>query len=113
MKGECEVQNARSVLGGFTLLEMVVVLALLGLILGLATVAVVSLRPPRQARRVAAIDSASAAAIRTGTRVHLTLNLADTTAHVALHIAHWTFLPDGRALGPEVDPLTGTVHDAR
>jgi len=98
---------------GFTLLEVVVVLVLLGLFMGLATVAMVSLRPPRQAGWLTTVDSARASAIRTGVPVTLTITTPEDTSPFAPRTAHWVFLPDDRALGPNLDPLTGAVHDAR
>ncbi len=95
----------------FTLLEVVVVLALLGLVLGIATLALVSLRPPRQVHWVAALDSARTAAVRSGVPVRLARTLADTS-HSTLP-THWLILPDGRVLGPHVDGLTGVPRDAR
>ena len=82
---------------GFTLVEMLVVLAILGLTTGIAGLALASLKEPRESARVRDLRAARDSAIRTGTPVSLT---AGVTGHVL-------FLPDGRALGPGVDPLTG------
>jgi prepilin-type N-terminal cleavage/methylation domain-containing protein len=83
---------------GFTLIEVVVSLALLALILGVSAVGLASLRePPTSAvsrQQAAARDSA----IRAGTLV------------VAAHVL---FLPDGRAIGPGVDALTGAPRAQR
>jgi len=89
----------------FTLLEVVIVLTLLGLVLGISTVALVSLRPPHRAHWVAVLDSSRTAAIRSGTPVVIRGSQPDTS--------RWLFLPDGRVLGPNVEVLTGTPHDAR
>jgi len=80
---------------GVTLLEMLVTLTLLGLILGVAVLAVGSLKTPRQSQEIMDMREARTAAIRSGTR----------------RIAHGVlFMPDGRAVGPAVDPLTGIPH---
>ena len=81
-----------------TLLELVVALAILGLILGVSGVALASLRPPAGSEVARARQRARAEAIRAGTAVR-----ADSVL----------FLPDGRALGPGVDPLTGAVRAPR
>ena len=76
---------------GFTLLEMIVVLALFGLLLSLSGLAIASLAPRKDdqwhAARIARAD-----AIRFGSP-----RVADSVL----------FLPDGRAVGVRVDPLTG------
>ncbi len=78
--------------GGVTLVELVVVLALLGLVLGVSGLALASLRPPREADEFRETQRARAEAVQSG---------SPRTAHGVL------FLPDGRAIGPNVDPLTG------
>lgn len=81
---------------GFTLVELIVVLSLFGLMLGISGLALSSLRvsePPAQQE----LRAARAGAIRDG---------IPRTAHGVL------FLPDGRAIGTGVDPMTG-APDAR
>jgi Tfp pilus assembly protein FimT len=75
-----------------TLVELLVVLALLGLVLGISGLALASLREPRESVELGELRQARAEAIRSG---------APRAAHGVL------FLPDGRAIGPNVDPLTG------
>jgi len=77
---------------GVTLVELLVVLALLGLVLGVSGLALGSLREPRESDELRDLRRARAAAIDSG---------AARAAHGVL------FLPDGRAIGPNVDPLTG------
>ena len=79
---------------GFTLIELMVVLLLFGLIIGVSSMAFVrfSTSPTTP---VADLQRARAEAIRSG---------APRSVHGAL------FLPDGRAVGPSVDPLTGAPH---
>lgn len=80
---------------GMTLVELIVVLAVLGLILGMSGLALSSLKLPRESEEAIVLRRARADAIHSGAR---------RTAHGAL------FLPDGRAVGLGVDPLTGVLH---
>jgi prepilin-type N-terminal cleavage/methylation domain-containing protein len=77
---------------GVTLVELLVVLALLGLVLGVGGLALASLREPRESDRLREMRRARAQAIRSGAPVR--------TGSVL-------FLPDGRAVGTGVDALTG------
>jgi len=77
---------------GVTLLELLVVLTILGVMLGVTGLAIGSLQMPREAQGVMDLRGARGAAIRSG---------MPQLAHDVL------FLPDGRAIGPAVDPLTG------
>lgn len=86
---------------GVTLVELVVVLAVVGILSGLAMVGFRSIRPEPLAPWVAAADSARAAAVRTGRPAGIT----DTSGRRLL------FLPDGRAIGRDVDPVLGEVVD--
>ena len=80
---------------GVTLVELLVVLTVLGVLFGVSGLALASLAVPRDTESVRAMRRARAAAIRSVER---------RTSHGVL------FLPDGRAIGPNVDPLTGTPH---
>jgi prepilin-type N-terminal cleavage/methylation domain-containing protein len=77
---------------GVTLVELLVVLALLGLVFGVSGLALASLREPHESDALREMRRARAEAIRSG---------APRSANGVL------FLPDGRAIGPNVDPLTG------
>lgn len=77
---------------GVTLIELIVVLAILGAILGVSGLAWGTLKAPRESELVLELRSARTQAIRTG---------APRTSHRV------RFLADGRAIGPGVDPLTG------
>jgi prepilin-type N-terminal cleavage/methylation domain-containing protein len=77
---------------GVTLVELIVVLAIVGVILGVSGLALSSLRLPRESQEVAELRRARADAIHSG---------APRTAHGI------RFLPDGRAIGGDVDVLTG------
>ncbi|MGH7528906.1 MAG: pilus assembly FimT family protein [Gemmatimonadales bacterium] len=80
---------------GVTLVELIVVLAIVGLILGVSGLALGSLRSTPQSQRIIEIRQARFEAIHSG---------APRTAHGA------RFLPDGRVIGADVDPLTGVPH---
>lgn len=90
---------------GFTLVELIVVLAIMGLMAGISGLAMTSLRPPRESVCAQALRRARAAAIRTGqpTRAEITPGAASDCSVLPAPM----FLPDGRALGTGVDPLTG------
>lgn len=77
---------------GFTLVELLVVLAILGVIAGVTGLTLSSLERPRESELTIDLKRARADAIRSG---------AARTAHGV------RFLPDGRAIGPHVDPLSG------
>lgn len=81
---------------GVTLLELLVVLVVLALVAGVSGLGLMSLSPQPSAAAVRALVAARAAAIRSGVPVTV------TTDSAAIR-----FLPDGRGLGPGVDPLTG------
>ncbi len=80
---------------GVTLLELLVVLTVLGVVLGVTGLAIASLQAPRESEEILALTRARAEAIHSGAR---------RTAHGVL------FFPDGRAIGPKVDPLTGVPN---
>lgn len=81
---------------GVTLVELLVVLMLIGLLFTVSGLALASLGAPRTSERLRALDAARTQALRTGVAVAV----ADSGGTVL-------FLPDGRALGAGVDPLTG------
>jgi prepilin-type N-terminal cleavage/methylation domain-containing protein len=86
---------------GLTLVEVSVVLVLLGLLMGMGILAVTSLRPSQHSRRVQALARQRAEALREGRAV--------TESDISGHPVR--FLPDGRALGAGIDPLTGEIRD--
>lgn len=86
---------------GFTLVELLTVLVLLGITTASASLAVLSLRVPPE--------------VTTLERLRLTRELAiSTRAPVAITIDSQLirFLPDGRVLGGQLDPLTGEPGDS-
>lgn len=90
---------------GFTLVELMVVIAIIAITASLSSVALGSLRatPPRP--RVAKLEQGRDSALRIGTPVSVELEQETVL-----------FLPDGRALGTGLDPWTGGPykggHDA-
>lgn len=92
-------------------MEVIVVLAILGLMAGLSGLALASLQPPRGSVCVRELRSARSEAIRTGRPVRTVLS-ADTVTNCSVLRAS-LFLPDGRAIGTEVDPLTGAPRADR
>jgi len=105
MKTRCAVRGTQLLPEGFTLVEVIVVVAMLGLIAGMSGLAFLGLRSPRESERVRDLWRARAEAIQTGRPVIAGDNRALRTAHVL-------FLPDGRAIGVGADPLTGAPVDA-
>ncbi len=96
---------------GVTLVELIVLLAVVGLMLGISGLALGSLRPPPASGAIRELEAARAEALRTGRPVVVHV---DTVAV--------RFAPDGSSSGGTimtgglvvtVDPLTGAVHVAR
>ena len=87
---------------GVTLVELIVTLAVLGIVLGLATVGLASLRPSAAVEGIAALNRARADAIRSGRAVQV-----DGDSQLVMLL-----LPDGRVLGPGVDLFTGAPRDS-
>jgi prepilin-type N-terminal cleavage/methylation domain-containing protein len=98
---------------GVTLIELLVVLTIFGLIFGISALALTSLRAPRESAVVRKLREARAAAIRTGMPVRVVLDSSTEPSDRPTVRPSVAFLPDGRALGVGVDPLTGTPLDAR
>jgi Tfp pilus assembly protein FimT len=84
--------------------ELIVVVAIIGLVCGVSGLALSSLRAPRESAWAAALRHARTEAIRSGQPVRA---VTSSTRHLAP-----LFLPDGRAIGPAADPLTGAPFDA-
>ena len=87
---------------GVTLVELLVALALLGLVLGVSGLALASLHEPSESASTRELRRGRAEAIRTGAPVRTVSDHAPRTTHL--------FLPDGRAVGQDVDLLTGAIH---
>jgi prepilin-type N-terminal cleavage/methylation domain-containing protein len=90
---------------GVTLVELLVVLLIVGLTAGVAGMSVSALRPPPGDDLVRHLRRARATAIRQATPVRVTVEGPERGGPA------WVlrFLPDGRVLGPGVDPWTGAV----
>jgi prepilin-type N-terminal cleavage/methylation domain-containing protein len=84
---------------GATLVELMVVLLILGLITGVSSLAVGSLKSPAVSEQGRRLSQARAAAIRSGKAVSVPGEGGEVIR----------FLPDGRAFGRGVDPLTGDL----
>lgn len=95
-----------SAVRGFTLVELIVVLALLGVLLGVGGAALATLDVPRESDAVAALRRARAEAIRSGRPVSVTVSWPDTASNHVPRTTH-VFWSDGSARGPGLDPLTG------
>ena len=105
MRTDCVVPGVWFTPSGFTLLEVIVVMVILGLIMGMSGLAFVGLRAPRESNPAGELRRARSQAIQTARPVNIGGNHSPLTTPVL-------FLPDGRALGPGVDPLTGAPLDA-
>jgi len=101
----CALRGAPLLPSGFTLLEVIVVVAILGLTVGMTGLAFVSLHAPRESDQLRELRRARAEAIETGRPVI-------TGSHRAPRTTQVLFLPDGRAIGPCVYSLTGAPLNA-
>ena len=104
---------------GVTLIELLVVLVLLGLLFTVSGLALASLATPRQSAWFRTLEASRARAIRRGIPV-LVDGGSDASGGnrsrsgpLGLPAGAVLFLPDGRALGPGVDPLTGAPVGTR
>ncbi len=94
---------------GFTIVELMVALAILGLTLAVSGLALASLKAPPESAWIRELRRARTEAIRTGAAVRASSPPPFTGLH---RPRPPLFLPDGRALGPGVDPLSGAAHDS-
>ena len=93
---------------GFTLVETLVAVAVLGLsaaVVGIAVGSGLGRDRPSDSWSIR-LDEAREQAVRSGTPAVALPDSAHTTPPVM-------FLPDGRAVGPDVDPLTGRMRSGR
>lgn len=86
---------------GVTLIELLVSLAIIGLAAGVTALAVGGLHSTPDSRRVEALGRARALVIRSGRAS----SISDSSGRTI------RFLPDGRGIGPGIDPLTGEPVD--
>lgn len=94
---------------GVTLAELLVVIVILGLTAGVAGMAVSALRTPPVGDLASTIRRQRAAAIRLGVS-QMALIPLDGPERSPTVIR---FLPDGRVLGPGIDPWTGALRHAK
>lgn len=87
---------------GVTLAELLVVLVILGISLAGSAIAVTALRPAPVSAAERRFHATRAEAIRSGRSAIL---IDSTGASIRL-------LPDGRVLGDNVDPVTGSLLDS-
>ncbi len=92
------------------MVELLVVLAIIGLIFGVSGLAVLSLRAPVESQWVREWRRAREDAIRAGKPVRPGARRLITTDSNAVQLP--LFLPDGRAVGRGADPLTGAPRHA-
>jgi prepilin-type N-terminal cleavage/methylation domain-containing protein len=85
---------------GTTLIELIVTLAVMGLLAGLAATSVAGLHRVKKDVRAETLAESRRKAIRSGRPVGVG------------GLEPVLFLPDGRAVGRGVDPLTGVILDA-
>ena len=93
---------------GTTLIELIVALAVLGIVLGVSTAALSAIHRDTPPPMAAAIAAARARALHHGSIVRV--DLPDSNGHGVTSVL---FLPDGRIIGVGFDPLTGEATDAR
>ena len=93
---------------GFTLVELLVVLVVLGVVAGVSAGALPSLlRQPADPTLATRLLSARREAVLGGREV--TVVVSD---HRTGSPRRWRFYPDGRALGPGLDPRNGAIVDS-
>ncbi len=95
---------------GFTLVDLIVVVAIMGLLYGVSALAFTTLRAPGGSAWARELRRARTEAIRTGAPVRACLPQSPSGGRDCLRGP--LFLPDSRAIGPAADPLTGAPLDA-
>jgi len=92
---------------GFTLVELLVVLLLLGILAGVSVAALPRLSRPARPTTQLRLEEARRTSIASGHDV--ILKIADPVSGAE---RRWRFLPDGRGVGPGIDPRNGMVVDS-
>ncbi len=92
---------------GSTLLELIVVLAVMGALAAITALALPGRSGARVPTQIERLMLARDSAIRTGRPVEA---VVDTGSDGVTRLVR--FLPDGRSVGPGLDPLTGEADDA-
>ncbi len=99
---------------GFTLVELMVVLVILGVLTSVSVTALPSLRAAETPSLADRFAYARRKAISTGSPVILSASDLYGSSVVQVEpsvVAEWRFLPDGRGLGPGLDQRTGRLVD--
>lgn len=93
---------------GFTLVELLVVLVVLGVVAGVSATALPSLlRSPHQPSLATRLVAARREAVLGGSATAVVVTDPRTRT-----FRRWRFFPDGRALGPGLDPRNGAIVDS-
>lgn len=90
---------------GVTLVEILIVILIVGLTAGLATLAMTALRPPAEDDLSNRVRATRARAIREGRSITVVIDATSAEAPPAL----MRFRPDGSVLGAGLDPWTGSM----
>jgi prepilin-type N-terminal cleavage/methylation domain-containing protein len=91
----------------FTLVELIVVIALLGFMSGVVAIGLGSLQPRPEQQSMRVLSQARAEAIRSGRAVRI---IGSSDGGESGGMDSLLFLPDGSARGIGVDVLTGRPH---
>ncbi len=100
-------------ISGFTLLEMMVVLVVMGVVLSVSVTALPGVRARNAESLADRLARAQRQAVATGRPVTVTAAVPSASSpDSSVSSILWRFLPDGRAVGPGVDPRNGQVIDS-
>jgi prepilin-type N-terminal cleavage/methylation domain-containing protein len=98
---------------GFTLVELMVVLVLLGVLVTVSVTAIPSLRETRAPSLAERLAQGRRQALATGHTVTVSAaRLSVSFTGKSVSSVEWQFMPDGRALGPGLDPRNGRLVDS-
>ena len=90
---------------GLSLIELLVVLAILGLLVGIGALGLAGAKPAPGTTTAQMLARARSEAVRTGRATIVTIDSAGRHGPTVIR-----FQPDGGAIGPGVDPWTGQVR---
>ena len=92
---------------GTTLVELIVALAVLGILLGVSTAALGAIHRDTPSHQDSVLATARVKALHEGVAVRV--DLPDSSGRAMVSVL---LLPDGRVVGQGLDPLTGERSDA-